>query len=235
MKIFWRTFFRKRDRDKDKFPFGIRFYEAYMGEGKSLSSVFDAFQLAYEFPDLLLFSNLKIKDYPAKQVNFSTKEELEKFLLLIDDDKINYKHILILIDEALPYFSENQGLSVGTISALTNLRKNRVCMFLNSQKFVRVNNRIRDFSKETVKCSTLFGIFQYNQVRDDKKLVWSKEDVDYVGTKKYSYIFKRHNRLYNSYDTLAKIKTSRTKDEPLLTVAAAPPPPQPIKKSNNKK
>lgn len=233
MKIYLRTFFRKRDRDKDKFPFGVRFYEAYMGEGKSISSVFDAFQLAYSYPDLLLFSNLKIKDYPAKQVNFSTKEELYNFLMLIDEDKINYKHILILIDEALPYFSENQGLSVGTISALTNLRKNRVCMFLNTQKFVRVNNRIRDFSKETVKCSTLFGIFQYNQVRDDKKLVWSKDEMDYVGAKKYSYIFKRHNRLYNSYDTLAKIKTSITKDEPLLTVAAAPPPPQPNSKGNN--
>ena len=228
MKIYWRTLFRKRDRDKDKFPFGVRFYEAYMGEGKSLSSVFDAFQLAYQFPDMLLFSNLKIKDFPAAQINFSTKEQLYQFLIDIDEDKIEYKHILILIDEALPYFSENQGLSVGTISALTNLRKNRVCMFLNTQKFTRVNNRIRDFSKETVKCSTIFGILQYNQVREDKHLVWSKEDMDYIGKKKYSYIFKRHNRLYNSYDTLAKIKTSKTQDEPLLTAAAVSPPPQPV-------
>lgn len=228
MKIYWRTLFRKRDKDKDKFPFGVRFYEAYMGEGKSLSSVFDAFQLAYQFPDMLLFSNLKIKDFPAAQINFSTKEQLYQFLIDIDEDKIEYKHILVLIDEALPYFSENQGLSVGTISALTNLRKNRVCMFLNTQKFTRVNNRIRDFSKETVKCSTIFGILQYNQVREDKHLVWSKEDMDYIGKKKYSYIFKRHNRLYNSYDTLAKIKTSTTKDDPLLTAAAVPPPPQPV-------
>lgn len=235
MKIYWRTLFRKRNRDKDKFPFGVRFYEAYMGEGKSLSSVFDSFQLAYEFPDLLLFSNLKIKDYPAKQINFSTKEQLYDFLMQIDNGNIEYKHILILIDEALPYFSENQGLSVGTISALTNLRKNKVCMFLNTQKFVRVNNRIRDFSKETVKCRSLFGgILQYNQVRDDKKLVWSKDDMDYVGAKKFSYIFKRHNRLYNSYDTLAKIKTSTTKDEPLLSAAAAPPPPQQISKGIKK-
>lgn len=226
MKIYWRTLFRKRDKQKDKFPFGVRFYEAYMGDGKSLSSVWDAFQLAYEFPDMLLFSNLKIKDFPTKQINFSTKEQLYDFLIKIDNDEINYKHILILIDEALPYFSENQGLSVGTITALTNLRKNRVCMFLNTQKFTRVNNRIRDFSKETVKCDTLFGIFQYNKVRDDRHLVWSKDEMDYIGGKKYSYLFKRHNRLYNSYDTLAKIKTSKTKDEPLLIAAAAPPPPQ---------
>lgn len=175
MKIYWRTFLRKRDREKDHFPFGVRFYEAYMGEGKSLSSVWDAFQLAYEFPDMLLFSNLKIKDFPTKQINFSTKYELYNFLIQIDNDEVKFKHILILIDEALPYFSENQGLSVGTITALTNLRKNKVCMFLNTQKFTRVNNRIRDFSKETVKCSTIFGIFQYNKVRDDKKLVWSKD------------------------------------------------------------
>ena len=225
MKIYWRTLFRKRDKDKDNFPFGVRFYEAYMGEGKSLSSVFDAFQLAYAYPDMLLFSNLKIKDFPAAQINFSNKEDLYNFLMQIDNDEIKYKHILILIDEALPYFSENQGLSVGTISALTNLRKNKVCMFLNTQKFTRVNNRIRDFSKETVKCSTLLGIFQYNQVRDDKKLVWSKDEMDYIGAKKYSYIFKRHNRLYNSYDTLAKINTSNTKDDNLIA-AAAPPPPQ---------
>lgn len=196
-----------------------------MGEGKSLSSVFDAFQLAYAYPDMLLFSNLKIKDFPAAQINFSSKEDLYNFLMQIDNDEIKFKHILILIDEALPYFSENQGLSVGVISALTNLRKNKVCLFLNTQKFTRVNNRIRDFSKETVKCSTIFGIFQFNQVRDDKKLVWSKDEMDYIGSKKYSYIFKRHNRLYNSYDTLAKIKTSQTKDDNLIA-AAAPPPPQ---------
>lgn len=225
MRIYWRTFFRKRTADKDKFPYGVRFYDGYMGAGKSLSMVFDAFQLAYDFPDLLLISNLKIKDFPAEQVNFSNKDELYKYLMLIDDDKIENKHIIILIDEALPYFSENSGLSTGVVQALTNLRKNKVLMCLCTQKFTRVNNRIRDFSKETVKCCSIFGIFQLNFVRDDLDLIWSKEDMDYIGKKKYSYIFKRNNRLFNSYDTLAKIKTSSTNDNDLL-VAAAPPPPQ---------
>lgn len=227
MKIHWRTFLNKRTPDKDKFPYGVRFYDGYMGAGKSLSMVFDAFQLAKIYKDLLLISNLKIKDFPALQYNFSNKEELYKYLMMIDNDEfLDHKHIMILIDEALPYFSENTGLSLGVVQSLTNLRKNKVLMCLCTQKFTRVNNRIRDFSKETVKCRSLFGVFQFNQVRDDLDLVWSKEDMDYIGRKKYSYIFKRNNKLFNSYDTLAKIKNSNTNDNDLLVAAVPPPPPQ---------
>ena len=72
MKVFWRTFRYKYEKDKDGFPFGIRFYDAVQGGGKTLSMVFDALELKKEFPDMVTISNVKIKGL-KNQRNFDRK------------------------------------------------------------------------------------------------------------------------------------------------------------------
>ena len=99
-------------------------------------------------------------------------------------------------------------------------------MMLATQKFKRVNNRLRDFSLETVKCCH-FWFIQINIVRDDTTLHWDKDEMDFVGQKKYIYIFKRNNDLFNSFDTFASIKIDKNINTyNLFSPAAAPPPPQ---------
>lgn len=219
MRIYWRTFFKKHTPDKDKFPFGIRFYDAPQGGGKSLSMVFDALQLKKEYPDLHLISNLKINDW-KDALYFSTPDDLIPLLNQSD----NWIHTLVIIDEALTYFAENGGIDPALMSSITQNRKVRRLIFVATQKFKRTNNRLRDFSLQTVKCRHFLS-FQFNVVRDDTTTRWDKTEMDFVGNKLYSYIFKRNNDLYNSYDTFAKIKINKNIHTGDLLSPAVPPPP----------
>lgn len=220
MKLYWRTFFKPHHPDRDKYPFGIRFYDAPQGGGKSLSMVFDALQLKKEYPDLHLISNLKIKDW-QDALYFETPDQLIPLLEQSD----NWQHTLVIIDEALTYFAENGGIDPALMSSITQNRKVRRLIFVATQKFKRTNNRLRDFSLQTVKCNHFFS-FQINSVRDDTTVKWDKNEMDFVGNKLYTYIFKRNDDLYNSYDTFAKIKINKDIKTGNLLSAAVPPPPQ---------
>lgn len=217
MKIFWKTLLKKRSKDEDKFPFGMRFYDGVMGSGKSLSMTWDALELKRQFPDMKLISNLIIKDFP-NQKNFDTVEEL---ITLLEESQDN-KHTLVIIDEALTYFAENGGIDPALMNKITQSRACRRFIFIASQKFKRINNRLRDFSLETVICHHFLGL-QINVVRDDTRLRWDKDEMDFIGDKKYTYIFKRHDDLYKRYDTFASIRLNTSLSTSSLTPAASPP------------
>lgn len=220
MKIFWRTFFKKRTPDQDHFPFGMRFYDGPMGSGKSLSMTFDAIQLKKEFPDMKLISNLIIKDFP-NQKNFETVDEL---ITLLEESQYN-KHTLVIIDEALTYFAENGGIDPALMNKITQSRACRRLIFVCSQKFKRLNNRLRDFSLETVICRSVLGIFQYNVIRDDTTLHWDKQEMDFVGERKGSVLFKRNDSIFNRYDTFAGVHLNKDISTTSLLAAESPPPP----------
>lgn len=201
MKVFWNTITKKCHLENDSFPFGIRFYDAPMGGGKTLSMVFDTTVLLKQYPDALVFSNIVLKG--VKYYQFNNVAELLKLLDL--NYKTNNKHLIVLIDEGLSYFAENGGIDPALMSSITQLRKNRIFVLISSQKFKRINNRIRDFSLETVHCRCIFKKYQFNTVRDDTQLIFDKQQMDFVGVKKYSYLFKRNDDLFEMYDTLQKI------------------------------
>lgn len=200
MRIQWATLLKKCDKDKDTFPFGIRFYNAPMGGGKTLSMVNDTFELLKKYDDVHIYSNVFIRRSGLNIQYFNSVNELIACL----ECATKHTHSIVIVDEGLSYFAENGGIDLALMSSITQLRKNRIFIMISSQKFKRVNNRIRDFSLESVQCRC-FGNLQWNLVRDDTNLVFDKEQMDFVGTKKYSYIFKRNNELFNSYDTFQKI------------------------------
>lgn len=204
MKIYWRTFFKKCTLDDDKFPFGIRFYNAPMGGGKTLSMVKDTLELIKQYPDTHVFSNVRFLTEIENIQYFNNVQELVECLNYATE----FKHSIVLIDEALTYFAENGGIDPALMSSITQLRKNRIFILIAAQKFKRVNNRIRDFSLESVNCHS-FWKFQFNVVRDDTELIWDKNVMDFVGTKKYSILFKRNNDLFDSYDTFQKIDITK--------------------------
>ena len=133
-----------------------------MGSGKSLSMTWDALQLQKKFPDMKVISNLKIKSIK----NIKYFESVDELILLLEESQYN-KHTLVIIDEALTYFAENGGIDPALMNKITQSRSCRRFIFVCSQKFKRLNNRLRDFSLETVMCNNFLG-FQINVVRDDK-------------------------------------------------------------------
>jgi len=217
MRIYWKTFTKKHTKDPDDFPFGIRFYDAAQGGGKSLSMVFDAIELKKQYPDMNLITNVHINDF-ENEYQFETVEELIQLLELSQ----NWKHTLVIIDEALTYFAENGGIDPALMNKITQNRKCRRFIMLATQKFKRINNRLRDFSLETVRCCHFLN-FQINIVRDDTTLHWDRQEMDFIGNKKYIYIFKRHNDLYNRYDTFASVHLDTTTSTGSLLQASSTP------------
>ena len=237
MKIYWSTLFKKCDTDDDKFPFGITFYDAPQGGGKSLSMCFDALELQKQFPDLFLISNMKINNWGDNVIYFSSPKELVSILQTSFDAPFSKQsppmHTLILIDEALSYFAENGGIDPGLMSEITQNRKQRRLMFIATQKFKRTNNRLRDFSLRTVKCRSIFN-FQINQVRDDQTVKWDKDEMDFVGKKIETRIFKRNNDLFSRFDTFAKTNINLNSRTDILFSPARAPAQAQAEKSNNK-
>lgn len=223
MKIDWRSFTKKFIKDPDSFPFGMVFYDGVMGSGKSLTMVHDALDICKKYDDVLLISNIEFKvPTGAKQViYFQTVDELLSALELSQ----NTKHTWVIIDEALTYFAENGGIDPALMNKITQSRSCRRLICLGSQEFKRINNRLRDFSMQTIKCNN-FGRFQINAVRDDRKLHFDKEEMDFVGPVIEYRIFKRNVELFNSYDTFAGVKLNKNiSTRSLFSPSAAPPQP----------
>lgn len=217
MRLYWKTLWKKHTPDPDQFPFGIRFYDAVQGGGKTLSMVFDAIELKRQYPDMHLITNVHINDFEDMET-FETVEELIRLLECSQENK----HTLVIIDEALTYFAENGGIDPALMNKITQNRKCRRFVMLATQKFKRVNNRLRDFSLETVRCCHFLN-FQINIVRDDTTLHWDKEEMDFIGQKKYTYIFKRNNELYSRFDTFASIHLDTTTHTSTLLPASSTP------------
>lgn len=203
MRVDFKTLVKPVTNNKDKFPFGIRLYCAYMGGGKTLSMIYDTYNLLEKYDDLYIISNIKFKN--IKNVQYF--QSVDDLLKLIDVNKKN-KHVLVLIDEGLSYFAENGGIDPALLSSITHSRKNKFYFCISTQIYVRINNRLRDFANETVMCKNVKNL-QVNVVRDESTVRYDKTLMDYVGEKKYTYIFKRNNELYNSYDTFQNIDVTK--------------------------
>lgn len=207
MRVDFPTFLKRYTREKDRFPFGIRLYDGVQGAGKSLSMVYDMRKIYNEWNDTCIVSNIKL--VLPKEVDYRYYEEVDELINILNVIEYEQKrHVLVIIDEGLTYFAENGGIDPALMNKITQNRKNRRLIMISVQKFKRLNNRLRDFSMETVVCSNL-GFVQINQVRDDKNLKWDKEAMDFLGEKKYTYIFKRNDDLFRFYDTNQIIKLNK--------------------------
>ena len=205
MQIDFKSFTKKFIKDKDTFPFGMRFYDGVMGSGKSLTMAKDCYDICQQYNDVLVISNLHFKiDIGAQEIiYFQTTDELISALVYSQ----GRKHTWVLIDEALTYFAENGGIDPALMNKITQSRSCRRFICLGSQKFKRINNRLRDFSLETVQCRNI-GRIQFNAIRDDTRLHFDKQEMDFVGPVKEYQIFKRNIELFNLYDTFEGVKLS---------------------------
>lgn len=225
-KIDYPSFAKKYTSDPDKFPFGIRIYVGAQGEGKTLSMIHDLRDIYNTFDDCYIVSNIKL-NIPVDYTFFIGIDGLVN--ALDDIEKNHLKHVIILLDEGLTYFAENGGIDPALMSKITQNRKNRRFFMISTQQFTRLNNRIRDFSTESVLCSHFMNI-QINQIRDDQKLAWDKNQMAYIGPKKYTTVFKRNNDLFKLYDTYQVIKIDKKLKMGGTLGAKSPPFPLAVKK-----
>lgn len=201
MKIDFESFKHKYNKPpKNQFPAGSRVYKGYQGDGKTLSLIHDFFELIDKFPECKKFGNVIIKG-------------LDDYTLIQNDEDLNHalqcangaRGVVIVLDEAQLYFSKKFGISFESLTAICQNRKDRRRILMTSQIWEDLDVPLRKQVDEVVKCRNFLGFIQFNQVFNGRTLRWSKQDNDWVADKKYSYIYKHNQDLYDTYDTFQKI------------------------------
>lgn len=205
MKVYFQTFTKKWVKPlRHQFPTGSRVYKGFQGSGKTLSLVFDSFQLQKQFPRCLVYSNVHIKGLN----NFhyiDTDEDLAEALTIGN----GADGVLVILDEAHLYFGRKSGIPLDVLTAISQQRKDRRSIWFTSQIWEELDISLRKQVKEIVNCRCFFGMLQFNTFSDGETLSWDKMTSQYVAKSKGSVIFKHSQALYNSYDTYQKIISNK--------------------------
>ena len=201
MKIYWDTLPKKYVRPpKNQFPTGSRVYKGYQGSGKTLSMVKYAFDIAKQFPQCQIYSNIIIKGIP----NFIFIEN-DIILRQALEHRNGSAGVLILLDEAHLYFNKKSGIPLDVLTCISQQRKDRKRLVFSSQIWEELDISLRKQVKEIVSCRTVFHKFQVNTISDGESLTYDKLSSQYVAKTIRTEIFKHNQELYNSYDTYQKI------------------------------
>lgn len=162
--------------------------------------VFYAFQIQKDFPNCLIFSNIKIKG-----LNNFTYFEDDTGLQQALETRNGGAGVLVLLDEAHLYFGKKSGIPLDVLTAISQQRKDRRRIVFSSQIWEELDLSLRKQCKEIVSCRTLFSRFQINTISDGESLSYDKLTSQYVAKTIRTEIFKHSSILYNSYDTTQKI------------------------------
>lgn len=204
MRIYWKTFVKKWVRpEPHQFPTGSRVYTGFQGSGKTLSMVKYAFDIQSEFPDCIIYSNIKIdglQNYRYIENDGVLKEALES--------TNGRAGVLIMLDEAHLFFNKKDGISLDVLTAISQQRKDRKRLVFSSQIWNELDVSLRKQVKEIVSCRCFLSKFQVNVISDGETLSFNKLTSEYEAKKIRTEIFKHYQELYDSYNTFQKIYTN---------------------------
>lgn len=195
--------FKKNNPDYFE-PEGLLVFCGAQGEGKTLSAVQYVRELSWEYPNMILVTNVAIKGlcpsvkvYEYDGINCLTKYEN------------GYKGVVYLIDEIHLEFNslESKNIPIEVMVEVSQQRKQRKHIVGTSQVFLRMAKPLREQIKNLVICKKLFGCIQYNKLIDGETI---REDngKTIMEIHKKSWWFHTPE-LYDSYDTYAKMKRYR--------------------------
>ena len=231
MRVDWRTFKEKWHKPApNQFPTGSRVYKGFQGSGKTLGMVKYAQDILKQFPDCVIFSNIRLYGFEQlhyRQVydddtdNYYYEREYGNYQFIHDDEILKHALLfrngtngcLVLLDEAHLYFNKKNGISLDVLTAISQQRKDRKRLVFSSQIWEELDISLRKQVKEIVSCRCLFHCVQINTIYDGETLRYQYNQdgtSGYNAKKLYTEIFKHSDRLYNSYNTYQKILTNQS-------------------------
>lgn len=235
MKIDWKSFRQHYTKpETGKFPVGSRIYKGHQGKGKTLTMVHDALAILEQWPDCVIFSNVKIKgleplvwayDDKLDGIHYYRVSGNYRYIESDNDLKVALsiengdKGALVLLDEAHLYWQKKDGIPLEVLTCISQQRKDRRKLLMSSQIWEELPVSLRKQVKEIVRCNNFFGRFQVNVVFDGETIQYSKQESTWVCKKISTAIFKHNDLLYNSYDTFQKIVTNSD----LIPIPYSPP------------
>lgn len=206
MKIFWKTFNKKASKTGNSFPVGMTLFVGHQGAGKTISAVHYLKYLKEKYPDMLIFSNIKL-DIPDTTV--ITPAEISELLL----KDFGRQPVAYLLDEIQTLLRANGGkgssrvLSEETLMSIQQQRKANKTILGTLQEFLDLDISYRRQLRAQVQCRHV-GNFQYEYWRDPATLTYDAEKNDYKGKVMDVWIWKRHDDMYHLYDTYEIVRQS---------------------------
>lgn len=227
------TFWKKRTKLRRGFPTGTVFFTGAQGAGKSLSATHYLARLKKKYPDLYIYSNIKL----AIADKIITSDQVAEHILdrkvigelcgtcevctrspdAFDDgtlcSSIREVPIAFFIDEIQTVlFNNKKAVSFETFKAICQQRKALKTIIGTMQEFLDLDIKYRRQLYSFVECFH-FGPLQFEIWKDPTKMKYDQNSMDYIAPAMDWAIWKRHNEAYKIYDTFEIVNASMQVDE----------------------
>lgn len=195
--------FRKENPDYF-YPEGLLVFCGSQGSGKTLSAVQYVKKLCIEYPRAVLVTNTKINGLPAHTavVPYDGIESLTSH-------ENGLCGVIYFIDEIHLEFNslESKNVPIEVMIEVSQQRKQRKHIVGTSQVYMRMAKPLREQIKNVVICKNFFKCIQFNKLIDGESAHEENGKLKFDTVK--NIIWFHSPKLYNSYDTYAKMKRYR--------------------------
>lgn len=195
--------FRKENPDYF-YPEGLLVFCGSQGSGKTLSAVQYVKKLCIEYPRAVLVTNTKINGLPAHTavVPYNGIESLTSH-------ENGLCGVIYFIDEIHLEFNslESKNVPIEVMIEVSQQRKQRKHIVGTSQVYMRMAKPLREQIKNVVICKNFFKCIQFNKLIDGESAHEENGKLKFDTVK--NIIWFHSPKLYNSYDTYAKMKRYR--------------------------
>lgn len=186
------------------YPEGLLVFCGSQGSGKTLSAVQYVKKLCIEYPRAILVTNTKINGLPAHTA-----------VVQYDGIKSLTSHenglcgVIYFIDEIHLEFNslESKNVPIEVMIEVSQQRKQRKHIVGTSQVYMRMAKPLREQIKNVVICKNFFKCIQFNKLIDGESAHEENGKLKFDTVK--NIIWFHSPKLYNSYDTYAKMKRYR--------------------------
>lgn len=186
------------------YPEGLLVFCGSQGSGKTLSAVQYVKKLCIEYPRAVLVTNTKINGLPAHTavISYNGIESLTSH-------ENGLCGVIYFIDEIHLEFNslESKNVPIEVMIEVSQQRKQRKHIVGTSQVYMRMAKPLREQIKNVVICKNFFKCIQFNKLIDGESAHEENGKLKFDTVK--NIIWFHSPKLYNSYDTYAKMKRYR--------------------------
>ena len=195
-----------RDNPDYFYPAGIWVFCGPQGSGKTLSMVQTLKAMLKEYPKAMVVSNLDIKGLDRPYIPFTDYSQLKEL-------SNGTNGIIFVLDEIHILWNslESKEVPISEMACFCQMRKDRRVILGTSQKYNRIAKPIREQLQYVIDCHNILQVFQFNQIIDPNE----GQEVNGVleGASIGTNCWFHSPALYDSYDTLFKIKKAERKNK----------------------
>ena len=187
------------------YPAGIWVFCGPQGSGKTLSAVKCLKEMCKEYPKAIVCTNIEVRGIENEIIPFTDYSQLTTLTNGV-------KGIIFLLDEIHVLWNslESKDIPISEMACFCQMRKDRRVILGTSQVYGRIAKPIREQLQYVVDCHNYFNLIQFNKLLDPSECIEKngRLEANSLGNQ----IWFHSPDLYDSYDTLFKIKKADRKE-----------------------